>query len=290
MEYFSHSRLKTLETCPRQYEYRYVKKEPEAFTSVEAFLGSRVHECLAWLYQSRMEGTSPPQDQAVERFLAFYDGKLSPRIKVIKSDDSIEARRAAGVAMIERFHETVFRLDRSETLALESKIRLELDEEVGYLGILDRVARSAEGLLRIVDFKTGKRVPDELDDATAQQLRSYGWLYMEQHPDDRVELRYRYLINGRKLGETMGREDGAEIAESIRGQIARARSCTAFPPKTSALCRWCGYRDVCDVSGFCEGAVPLCPTCGKTLRKRKGRFGDFYGCSGYPKCRFTRNA
>ena len=34
----------------------------------------------------------------------------------------------------------------------------------------------------------------------------------------------------------------------------------------------------------------LCPKCGSQLMKRKGRFGDFWGCSSYPRCRYTRNA
>ncbi|MBQ1235563.1 MAG: NERD domain-containing protein [Oscillospiraceae bacterium] len=30
-----------------------------------------------------------------------------------------------------------------------------------------------------------------------------------------------------------------------------------------------------------------CPRCGGNLILRKGRYGEFYGCSNYPKCRFT---
>lgn len=33
-----------------------------------------------------------------------------------------------------------------------------------------------------------------------------------------------------------------------------------------------------------------CPSCGGELVLRKGKFGMFYGCSSYPRCRFTRNA
>jgi DNA topoisomerase I len=32
-----------------------------------------------------------------------------------------------------------------------------------------------------------------------------------------------------------------------------------------------------------------CPECGRELVVRRGRNGEFLGCSGYPKCRFTRN-
>ena len=32
-----------------------------------------------------------------------------------------------------------------------------------------------------------------------------------------------------------------------------------------------------------------CPRCGGELIKRSGRFGPFYGCCNYPRCRYTRN-
>ena len=32
----------------------------------------------------------------------------------------------------------------------------------------------------------------------------------------------------------------------------------------------------------------ICPRCGSTLVARHGKNGDFMGCSGYPKCRFTK--
>lgn len=33
----------------------------------------------------------------------------------------------------------------------------------------------------------------------------------------------------------------------------------------------------------------VCPRCGGQLIKRNGRFGPFYGCGNFPKCRYTRN-
>ena len=33
--------------------------------------------------------------------------------------------------------------------------------------------------------------------------------------------------------------------------------------------------------------VGKCPKCGKDLLKRSGRFGEFVGCSGFPRCKFT---
>lgn len=36
-------------------------------------------------------------------------------------------------------------------------------------------------------------------------------------------------------------------------------------------------------------ALKICPVCGGELRRRKGKFGEFFGCSNYPGCRYTRN-
>lgn len=38
-------------------------------------------------------------------------------------------------------------------------------------------------------------------------------------------------------------------------------------------------------------AIPtgeMCPECGEELVRRKGRFGEFVACSGYPKCKYTK--
>lgn len=33
----------------------------------------------------------------------------------------------------------------------------------------------------------------------------------------------------------------------------------------------------------------ICPRCGQVMKVRNGRFGQFWGCSGYPGCRYTEN-
>jgi len=36
-----------------------------------------------------------------------------------------------------------------------------------------------------------------------------------------------------------------------------------------------------------KGIPQICPCCGGKLLKRTGKFGEFYGCSNYPKCDYT---
>ena len=35
--------------------------------------------------------------------------------------------------------------------------------------------------------------------------------------------------------------------------------------------------------------VPICPRCGNLLKKRNGKFGEFWGCAGFPDCRYTKD-
>jgi hypothetical protein len=61
MPVYSHSRLGTFETCPRQYWFAYIEKpEIERPDTAEAFLGNRVHEALEHLYFRLLNGRHPP--------------------------------------------------------------------------------------------------------------------------------------------------------------------------------------------------------------------------------------
>ncbi len=49
------------------------------------------------------------------------------------------------------------------------------------------------------------------------------------------------------------------------------------------------YKDDAEKLQHIENIKNKCPFCGNELVLRKGKFGSFWGCSTYPKCRFTRN-
>ncbi|MCH8493924.1 MAG: topoisomerase DNA-binding C4 zinc finger domain-containing protein [Idiomarina sp.] len=59
--------------------------------------------------------------------------------------------------------------------------------------------------------------------------------------------------------------------------------CNAKP----RVCASCGsptidswFKSVCN-NPDCRGETPICDKCGRPMRKRQGRFGTFWGCSGY---------
>jgi putative RecB family exonuclease len=289
-ETYSYSRLSTLDSCARAYEFRYVRKIREAFTSVEAFVGRTVHETLGWMYSERERSGAPVEARAIERFEQDWERRISARVKVIRRDDSLEARREIGREMIRRYHRGVFGEDTLRTLGIERRLEFELEGERRYRGIVDRLAEDRSGALHVVDFKTTARPPAFHDEDRTLQIRSYGLAVLRNHDVDAVQVSYRYLANGTSHELRIDRPEAERVAGELLGRIERAESTTSFPPSPSALCAWCGYRESCDASGFAAaGTDDSCPRCDGVLRKRDGRFGPFYGCSNYPTCRFTRN-
>ena len=38
-----------------------------------------------------------------------------------------------------------------------------------------------------------------------------------------------------------------------------------------------------------QSKLKICPKCGELMKKRNGKFGVFWGCGGFPDCRYTEN-
>jgi DNA polymerase III epsilon subunit family exonuclease len=50
----------------------------------------------------------------------------------------------------------------------------------------------------------------------------------------------------------------------------------------------CLGKEMKEIS-FDSKMIKSCPVCGTGLKKRSGRYGEFWGCMGFPKCRYTEN-
>ena len=70
------------------------------------------------------------------------------------------------------------------------------------------------------------------------------------------------------------------------GQFLACRDLSRMPKHTG------GRRKKGDAEGTgAEGEaeeIPPCELCGKEMALKKGRFGSFYGCTGYPECKNIR--
>ena len=78
------------------------------------------------------------------------------------------------------------------------------------------------------------------------------------------------------------------------GRFGRFYSCTGFKKLKKGAPQ---PEGACDYSEPLEGQTEpqieiiegeMCPDCGKPLARRRGRFGPFIGCTGYPDCKYIK--
>jgi hypothetical protein len=83
------------------------------------------------------------------------------------------------------------------------------------------------------------------------------------------------------------------------GKIAKEREFTIYGGSghiNLGTCKYCSehnlavkekvLRDMPTIRKKCDPTA--CPDCGGKLRERSGPYGRFYGCTNYPKCRYSR--
>lgn len=97
------------------------------------------------------------------------------------------------------------------------------------------------------------------------------------------------VVNRAYLNEAISHYKEAVINDDLRLRIIeRLRACSTDPDKdamaqhTMNAYRAIDHKEISVANG-------ICPRCGGKLVLRQGKYGNFYGCSGYPRCRYTQH-
>ena len=290
---FSYSRLSCFESCPRNYEYRYIQRIPEPFVTVEQLLGRAVHGSIEWLYtQPRGE---PTEEAVIRRFDELWRQANPRNALIVKKGRTHQQYFDEGLGLIRDFFTGLYAGDDTATEHLEHSFTIDLDSGIRFTGVIDRICRTASGMIRLTDYKTGKMVGGPTE---SLQLPSYALYALEEYSLEEIELCIVSLREARTEIARFPREQMTHVATQLVERIGAVLAATEYPSNPSALCRWCAYRDICPdgpgkrtqyVGTPPAGGVANCPRCGKPLQERSGRFGSFVGCTGFPDCRFTRD-
>ncbi|MEE3330455.1 MAG: PD-(D/E)XK nuclease family protein [Myxococcota bacterium] len=249
MTVYSHSRLNSFENCPKQFQFRYVMKIEQETEGIEAFVGKRVHEVLERLYEFVDRGQVPPLQKVVDRYYQLYDKHYdAERIRIVKKGIEPAFYRELGARCLNNYYRRHYPFDADETLGIEERVIFELDELGKYKmqGIIDRVARAPDGVIEIIDYKTGQWVPnqDKIDKDRQLALYQIG-LQKVYGPKQPIRLVWHYVAKG----ITRTSERTGEQLESLKRKtidvIDTIQRETAYEPKKSRLCDWCEYRALC---------------------------------------------
>ncbi len=101
MSIYSNSKIETFEQCKLKFKYRYIDKIiPEIAKSIEAHLGSMVHETLEWLYIKVMEKTIPPINDVISFYSERWQENYTPDMPIFNKTMSAKDYFNKGVKFL----------------------------------------------------------------------------------------------------------------------------------------------------------------------------------------------
>ena len=104
-----------------------------------------------------------------------------------------------------------------------------------------------------------------------------------------VKVQNHIVINRRKLKNTIKRYNTPIISSENKEKIIRAITSHMKVGKEVEKTHVYNARNKA-VSSYKDIREGVCPRCGGQIVLRHGKYGAFYGCSNYPKCKFTMQA
>ena len=142
----------------------------------------------------------------------------------------------------------------------------------------------------IVDSEFTSKMEEKLDDIAEnkadwqQILADFYYPFMDEIAKGKTSIASQKLAE--KIGETCP-NCGGELLKR-QGRFGEFIACSNYPK-----CKYSRNADASAEGANEEKAAPevldeKCPQCGKNLIKRKGRYGEFIACEGYPKCKYSR--
>lgn len=252
MPLYSHSRLQTYENCPLQFKYKYVEKiETEMEQTIEAFLGSRVHETLEKLYRDLKMTKQTSLDKLLSYFNQIWQKNWLDSILVVKKEYASEDYQKLGEKCLTDYYHRYYPFDQGKTLGLEQIILIPLDEEGKYRirGYVDRIALTKDGRYEIHDYKTSGYLPDQATLDSDRQLALYQIAVESRWKDVKnVDLVWHYLAFDKEMKSQRTPEELKELklqTIELINQIEKKKKEDKFPPYESHLCEWCQFFSIC---------------------------------------------
>lgn len=241
----SPSRASDFTTCPLLYRFRAIDRLPEP-PSPAAVRGTLVHRVLELLFEL------PARERTLEASTALMDRSFAEMEE--HSPEEADALRpepgAPPQIEAERLLASYFALEdprRLEPHAREVAVSGLVGDGLELRGYVDRIDRSADGLVRIVDYKTGRSPSEAYAGKAMFQMRFYALVWWRMTGDLPTLLQLMYLGDGQVLRHAPD-ADALLATErrllALRDAISRAAE-TDFTPRPSRLCDWCSHRSLC---------------------------------------------
>ena len=256
----SPSRASDFKQCPLKYRLRAIDRVPEPPTRA-AVRGTVVHAVLEDLFGLPAAERHPAR--AAELVPGAWDRVRADRagIDELVAEGGPEALFDEVRGLVESYYE-LEDPTRFEAHAREERVEVELAGDIPLRGFVDRIDVAANGLLRVVDYKTG-RAPGPMHEARALfQLKFYALMILRTRDIVPAQLRLIYLADKVLLTYSPDRDElerFERILTALWQAILEAGRTGDFPPNRNTMCRFCDFQHLCPEFGGTPPPYPGWP-------------------------------
>ncbi len=243
----SYSALDTFKQCPLKYKFQQIDKI-KAPKSKEAIFGNKIHKTLQYFHST--QPISPTLDELLNYLKDIWPEK-EENIFLDEQEDMIYFSEA--IKILRNYYNHYLKIkDKSTVIDIETRFEVLLEkppEKCLLRGIIDRIDKTADGI-EIIDYKTTKRLPSQQDIDNSLQLSLYclglinRWPKFVEQGLEKIKLTFYYLKHQETISTRRTKEQLNDIQEQIWERLAEIEK-SDFKPIPSALCGWCGYKNLC---------------------------------------------
>jgi CRISPR/Cas system-associated exonuclease Cas4 (RecB family) len=217
---WSHSTLKTYESCPYRIYISKVKKVTEDFGPA-AQRGTEIHEQA----EHYVKGELNELPDTLRKFKNQFE-----ELNSLYADSKVELEGEWG-----------FTIDWEACGWMDPKVWARVK--------LDAIVHEDESSARVIDYKTGKKFGNEI--THSQQGVTYAIATFFRFPLlESINTEFWYLDHGETLEQTYTRDEAMVFMPKLQQRAVEMTTATKFPPNPSNYnCKWCSYKN---------GEFPIC--------------------------------
>lgn len=247
---FSPSAINRYLACPRQYLYNdilelQIRDGNPNFVSYGSAIHKACEESMKFLMENK---TYPEKSQVIKWFKDKLD-KLP--MESLKQREIFEVR---GENALDKYYCQITNTAPNQLYAQEEKITYELEDGTKFNGIIDRIDKCEDGTYAIYDYKTGNNKnsgikPDGNHEDYYNQMAWYKYFY-EQSTGNKVSVTkfiYPEDFLSKNEGLKFSDEEITDRVEKFKNAVKSIKSYEFEPSYKDNACKYCSYKDFCDV-------------------------------------------
>lgn len=231
-------KLSMYKKCPKQYAFYCDAEIRNKYKTDKPYftMGQHIHQALHDIYAN-----VDIADRNIDKLTHLLRLTWTKNRRGFKDQ---EQEAEYGNRAIRQLQQYVIKDDlKKQPLLLEEMHQIDLDDgNLKFLGKIDRVDETEDGMLHIIDYKTGKTTDEEPD---FDQLYFYALILDRKLARPILKASYLYLEGYQWVDAIIDRAKLKEIEEKLVQQAHKIINDKEFSPTPNAFCRSCDYLEIC---------------------------------------------